>query len=120
MKKLDHIIKDGRFAVPDGGFADRVMGRVAQLPVSTRPIVVRLSPWREFRLPMIGVAVGILIFGVAITSIVDFNAWAERYTAKSEMLAEQIISKSRLLRTIGGQAEPDTNPENPEDKTIQP
>ncbi|MEF9950856.1 MAG: hypothetical protein RR980_02670 [Mucinivorans sp.] len=94
MKKIDNILKTGRFAVPDNDFSDQVMQRIARQQDSQPMVVRRLSTWREFRLPMIGVAVGVLLFGLIVTRIVDFGSWVDnfgtRYIETSKILADKL------------------------------
>lgn len=99
MNNVDQILQQGRFSVADDGFTDRMMASLDQVEVAPVRMVMRpkrLSAWLSFRLPMIGVAVGILLFGFLVTRIVDMSAWGERYIEKSEMLTKKIASITLL------------------------
>lgn len=92
MKNVNQTLKEGRFAVADNGFTARVMASVEDI---SRPVFARPRPisiWREFCLPFMGVAAGVLLFGFIITRIVDIGAWGERYIEKSTMFSAKLSS----------------------------
>lgn len=96
MKNYKKTIKNGRFAVEDNGFSANVISRLGSMPDQQMVIPTpRLSAWYEFRLPMIGAAVGILVFGLIVTRIVDLNSWAERYVDRVELFATKLALADR-------------------------
>lgn len=94
MKNVDKIARQGRFEVADNGFTQGVIQRMASLPERSSIIAPRVSAWREFCLPAIGVSAAILVFGLIVTRIVDFEGgWSEKYIEKTEIFADKITAR---------------------------
>lgn len=94
MKNANKILRQGRFEVTDNGFTRGVIERMANLPERAAVVVPHMSVWREFGLPALGASVAILVFGLIVTRIVDFQgAWSEKYIAKTEIFTDRVTAR---------------------------
>lgn len=110
MKNYKQTIENGRFELADNGFSADLLSRLASMP--ERPAVMlapRLSAWYEFRLPMIGAAVGILLFGLIVTNIVDFSSWVEKYVDRTELFASKLTQRDQLINITPAQQTDENN-----------